>query len=187
MAGRYEQPAYRVVATHPGVEIRAYAPVVEARVTVNGTYTQAVNGAFRILAGYIFGGNAPRASIAMTTPVSARPAGERIAMTTPVSAAPGTGGWTVSFTMPSAWTLATLPAPTDPRVELVEVPGATWAVRAFKGRATDAVVAEQLSALERDARAASISLDAASVVSQFNPPWVLGPWRKNEVRRAVAA
>lgn len=184
--GAYEEPAYVVERVHDGLEVRRYAPTVEARVTVPGAYNQAVTAAFRVLAGYIFGGNEPNASIAMTTPVSAQPAGARIAMTTPVSAAAAADGWTVAFTMPSSWTLATLPRPKDPRVQLVEVPGGVWAVRAFGGRASDGVVTQELAALDRAAAAAGVTLAGAPVVSQFDPPWVLGAWRRNEVRRAVA-
>ncbi len=187
MAGRYEEPAYTVVRTLPGFEVRAYAPTIEARVTVAGTYNEAVSGAFRVLAGYIFGGNAPQEAIAMTTPVSAQPAGQSIAMTTPVSAAPTAAGWTVSFTMPSKWTLQTLPAANDPRVQLVEVQGASWAVRSFRGRATDSRVAKELASLRQDAEAAGVRLADTASVSQFNPPWVLGPWRRNEVRWAIAS
>ena len=185
--GAYEEPAYDVEAAHDGFEVRRYAPTVEARVTVAGDYASAVSAAFGLLAGYIFGGNTPGASIAMTTPVSAQPAGERIAMTTPVSAAPAPAGWTVAFTMPATYTLATLPRPNDARVQLVEVPGGAWAVRAFGGRASNDAVAAELAALDAAAARAGVTLTGPPVVSQFDPPWVLGPWRRNEVRRAVGA
>ncbi len=175
-----------VVRTTPDFEVRTYAPTVEAQVTMPGSHSEAVSAAFRVLAGYIFGGNAPRASIAMTTPVSAKPARERIAMTTPVSAAEGDGGWTVSFTMPAGKTLATLPVANDPRIRLVEVPGETWVVHTFKGRATDEIVATKLKSLQHDASDAGVHLAEASAVAQFNPPWVLGPWRRNEVRWQLA-
>jgi hypothetical protein len=184
-ASRYEEPAFEVVRSLPTFEVRRYAPTVEAQVTMPGSYNQAVRGAFGVLAGYIFGGNAPRTSIAMTTPVSAQPAGQTIAMTTPVSAAAGPAGWTVSFTMPSGWTLDTLPAANDDRVRLVAQPGVTWAVRGFGGRATDGVVTAELATLRRDAEAASLVLGETSIVSQFDPPWVLGPFRRNEVRWMV--
>jgi hypothetical protein len=183
--GGYEEPPATVEATHDGFEVRRYAPSIEARVTVAGAYSDAVSAAFGVLAGYIFGGNAPRASIAMTTPVSAQPTGQRIAMTTPVSAAPEATGWTVAFTMPATWTLATLPRPNDPRVQLVEVPGGAWAVRSFGGRATNDAVATELAALDAAAARAGVPLTGPPVVSQYDPPWVLGPWRRNEVRRAV--
>lgn len=185
-AGGYEEPAFVVASRHDGFEVRTYAPTIEARVTVPGTYGRAVSSAFGVLAGYIFGGNEPRASIAMTTPVSAQPAGESIAMTAPVSAMASADGWTVAFTMPSSWTMATLPRPVDPRVRLVEVPSGTWAVRGFGGRASDDVVERELAALDAAARAAGVVLSGPPVVSQFDPPWVLGAWRRNEVRRAVA-
>lgn len=186
MASKYEEPAYTVVRTAPEFEVRMYAPTIEAQVTVPGTYSEAVTASFRVLAGYIFGGNAPRSTIAMTTPVSASPGSQQIAMTTPVSAAQGAQGWTVSFTMPSDKTLATLPVANDPRVRLVAVPGKTWVVRKFRGRATDKVVAGELARLKQDAVGGGLQLLDVPVVSQFNPPWVLGPWRRNEVRWLLA-
>ena len=42
-------------------------------------------------------------------------------MTTPVSASGAGDRWTVSFMMPSKWTMDTLPVPKDPRIDLVEV------------------------------------------------------------------
>ena len=186
-AGSYEEPAFRVVGSHDGFELRAYAPTIEAQVTVDGGYNAAVRTAFGVLASYIFGGNVPQQPIEMTAPVSATPSGQRIAMTSPVSAVQApSSGWTVSFTMPSSWTMQTLPTPRDRRVQLVEVGGGTWAVRVFPGRARDAVVVEAVAALRRDAKAAGVALTGEPVVSQFDPPWVVGPLRRNEVRIAVA-
>lgn len=185
MASPYEEPAYQVERSFPSFDVRTYAPTIEAQVTMPGRYEEAVRSAFGVLAGYIFGGNAPRASIAMTTPVSAQAAGQSIAMTTPVSAAGDGAGWTVSFTMPSEWTLETLPVANDPRVRLVAQDGGTWVVRRFSGRATDAIVAAELATLRQDAEAAGLRPGPVSVVSQFDPPWVLGPWRRNEVRWRV--
>jgi hypothetical protein len=181
-----EEPAYEVLQSAPGFEVRRYEPTIEAQVTVEGDYSGAVTKAFRVLASYIFGGNAPRESIAMTTPVSAKPAGTSIAMTTPVSAVSADGSWIVSFTMPRQWTMQTLPVPNDPRVTLVEVPAAAFAVRTFNGRATDSAVKTELDALRAEVEAAGLTIDGAPTVSQFNPPWILGPWRRNEVRWPIA-
>lgn len=179
---RVEEPVYRVESTHAGWEIRRYAPTIEARVTVSGAYDTAVRDGFRLLAAYIFGGNAPQTSIAMTAPVSARPAeGERIAMTAPVATTPaGDGAWVVSFTMPSSWSLDTLPAPSDPRVTLVAVDGARVAVRRFGGWATASRVARERAALSSALVAAGFG-EGVPTVAQYNPPWTPPPLRRNEI------
>ena len=179
---QYEEPAYTVEASHPGFEVRAYAPTIEARVTLKGTRQAATREGFGVLAGYLFGGNTAQQGIAMTTPVSAAPASQTIDMTTPVSAAPAGDGWTVAFTMPSKWALDTLPRPDDDRVELVEVSGVRAAVRTFRGRGASAAVEAEEAALRAAMRDAGLPSEGAATIAQFDPPWVLGPWRRNEVQ-----
>ena len=181
-----EEPAYTVIEVHDGWELRSYAPTIQARVTVQGEWGDALNQGFRILAGYIFGGNQPRARIEMTAPVAARPAGERIAMTAPVAAVPaaaaGDGAtWVVSFTMPSSWTLETLPVPDDPRVTLVAEAGGRVAALPFGGWATSRRVAEKQAELARALEASGFTSTGPAVTAQYNPPWTPPPLRRNEI------
>jgi hypothetical protein len=188
-AGSYEQPAYTIVEEGDGFEVREYAPSLEARVTVEGTYREALNQGFRILAGFIFGGNTPQESIDMTTPVTASPQdGESIAMTSPVGVTPHSpdrsldaARWTVSFTMPRDYTADTLPAPDDPRIEIVQTERRRVAVRSFSWRATDDRSAEQLDALMEALDSAGHTPAGEPQVAQYDPPWILGPFRTNEV------
>ncbi|MGB0378655.1 MAG: heme-binding protein, partial [Poseidonia sp.] len=55
MAERLEEPAYEVLATHEGFEVRRYAPTVQARVQKAGLGQGSDGSAFRRVAGYIFG------------------------------------------------------------------------------------------------------------------------------------
>jgi len=111
-----EEPAFRTVLQDGAVEIRDYPALVVAEVTVTGGQKEAASEGFRILAGYIFGGNKRKQSIAMTAPVSQRPSSEKIAMTAPVAQTQSAGHWVVRFTMPSGYGLETLPEPNDARV-----------------------------------------------------------------------
>ena len=74
-----EEPAYAVVdRLGPDVEVRRYAPRLAAETTVDDADDwQARSAAFKALAGYIFGGNRPRAKIAMTAPVAVAATGRR--------------------------------------------------------------------------------------------------------------
>ena len=167
-----EQPAYTVEARHEGWEIRQYAPTLTAEVTVASPYDRAVSDGFRRLAAYIFGGNQASTQIAMTAPVGATPQADGEA-------------WTITFTMPAAWTAATLPAPNDPLVTVVARPGGRVAARRFAGFAD----ADQVDAERQRLFAA---LDAAGLrpagwtVAMYDPPWTPPPLRRNEILVTLA-
>jgi len=124
-----EEPAFRVVLGDGAFEVRDYPALLAAEVTVGGSRDEASNAGFRLLAGYIFGGNTRRQSIAMTAPViQERAPGETIAMTAPVIQTGGDSEWIVRFVMPGAYTRETLPTPNDRRVRIVPVPPRRFAV-----------------------------------------------------------
>ena len=129
-----EQPRYTVVERLGAIEIRHYAPRLAAEATVSGSATAARSAGFEAVAGYIFGGNTAKASIAMTAPVAQSPSGQTIAMTAPVAqTADGLGSWKVQFIMPARYTSATLPVPTSDQVTIVEQPAQDYAVLRFSG------------------------------------------------------
>jgi hypothetical protein len=181
-----EEPKYRIERDYGSFEVRVYEPTVVAETVVTGSFGDGSNEGFRRLAGYIFGGNDGGRKIAMTAPVGAEPAprakGTSIAMTAPVGSERTAEGWVVSFTMPSSFTLKTLPAPDDARVRLREVPGRRVAAVRFSGT-WGAEKFEALAAkLESDVRKAGLSpADAPPVFARYDPPWT--PWfmRRNEV------
>ncbi len=177
---RYEEPGYEVEVRHSVYEVRKYEPTIQAKTTIGGTRERATREGFQILAGYIFGGNRGKQSIAMTTPVSAAP--QTIEMTAPVSATSSRAGWVVGFTMPRQWTLDTLPVPDDSRVQLVAVSEHRAAVRTFTGRANAMRIAEEERLLFAALKAQGMLSTGRATLAQFDPPWVLGPWRRNEIQ-----
>ncbi|NWG45985.1 MAG: heme-binding protein [Alphaproteobacteria bacterium] len=186
-----EEPAFGVERSEPPFELRRYAPMIVAEVEVGGSREQAVNAGFRILADYIFGGNAPRETIEMTAPVTqsespAEPAGEKIAMTAPVQQTGREGRWTVRFVMPSEWTLDTLPRPNDPRIALVPVPERLLASVRFSGVPRETRLAEKSAALDAWIAAAGLTPRGEPVYAFYDPPWTLPFLRRNEVLREVA-
>lgn len=187
LADRYEQPAYDVVQEYDSWQLRDYAPSIEARVTVDAPFDRAVSDGFRVLANYIFGGNVPKQDVAMTSPVSAQPAGTSIAMTSPVSAVGSSEDvtkaqrWTVAFTMPSEWTLEALPEPEDPRVQLVEVEGGRYAVSQFSGWMRGDKAERERGRLMAGLKAQGLQAVGEPVIAQYDPPWTLPFFRTNEV------
>ena len=134
-----------------------------------------------MLAGYIFGGNKRRQSIAMTAPVAQEPSSEKIAMTAPVTQIKNAGTWTVRFTMPSAYTLQMLPEPNDPKVQLRSLPATRFAVLRFSGWALPHSVAAKSAELIAATKAHKLLVSGSITLAQYNPPWTIWFLRRNEV------
>ena len=178
-----ETPKYTLAAEQPEFEVRRYAPRIVAEVTVTGDPDQATNAGFRLLADFIFGNNTARTEIAMTAPVD-RTASEAIAMTAPVDRTAGDAPetWVVAFTMPSKYTLDSLPRPNDARVKIREVPGKTYAVVRFSGAPGERVVSRRMAELVAAVDAAGLTrTGAAPTYARYDPPWTLGFLRRNEI------
>ena len=188
-----EEPAFTEVGRAGAVEIRTYGERIAAETVVSGSSEAARNRGFQRLAGYIFGGNTDRSSIAMTAPVAqtadaAAPGrSQNIAMTAPVAqGATGQDRWTIQFFMPSEYTLATLPVPRDPSVVLTVVPAETYAVLRFSGLGSARTVAEKQAELEAALTGSPWASAGDPVVWFYDPPWTLPPLRRNEVAVRVS-
>lgn len=204
-----DQPKYDVTATREGYEVRRYAPMLVAETDMASLGGGDRGRGFQILAGYIFGGNRARDSIAMTAPVVMDPtagttsAATRIAMTAPVvmdpatppagvpppdaagTAARPTG--TMQFVMPHRFTsLDQLPVPNDARVRLRQVPGRTVAATRFSWYATSGRVAEKsaalLAALARD----GVAVRSSPMLATYDPPFTLPFMQRHEIMVEIA-
>jgi hypothetical protein len=203
-----EEPAFERTTVDGANEVRRYAPMIVAETWVEGDLSDGSNDGFRVIARYIFGANRSRAGegserIAMTAPVTMEARSERIAMTAPVTmdlpatrpaessqatpvesgaqAAPREGRWRMHFVMPSKYTMATLPEPTDPRVVLREVPAQKIAARTFSGFVTNARVASETEALQAWISARGLQAAGPAQLARYNPPWSIPFLRRNEI------
>ncbi len=192
----YDGPAYTVLRDDGRVQIRAYAPMIVAEVTIATEEGAAPNAAFRPLFGYISGQNTAQSKIAMTAPVTQTQAtgatdGVTIAMTAPVTqtAAVDADGeaWTVAFIMPADWTLDTLPTPNDSRIRLREVPARTVASLRYAGRSRPNVQASKRVELQDWLAQNGYQPIGAPEVAFYNAPFVPGPLRRNEILVPVEA
>ncbi|PKU23671.1 SOUL family heme-binding protein [Telmatospirillum siberiense] len=177
-----DEPAYEVVERiGDGIEIRCYPPRNAAETTVDASKSDNPSGeAFRILAGYIFGGNKVRRKIAMTAPVEIDRPGEKIAMTAPVEMTVSSGVMTMRFFMPSHHALGDLPEPDDPRVKLMVIPATTVAVITFSGL-SDKINQPEESQLRIALRDTQWIMTGPATAYYYNPPWTLPFLRTNEV------
>lgn len=177
-----EEPKYTVTLKEGNFEVRDYPAMVAAEVSVAGDRSEASSEGFKLLAGYIFGGNTKKQSIAMTAPVvQAAAESEKIAMTAPVIQTGQPGNWTVRFLMPSSYTLETLPKPNDERVRLLPVPPARQAVVQFSGLAREDDITTQTALLNTFVASQKLQPLATPTLARYNPPWT--PWfmRRNEI------
>ena len=182
---KVEEPAFSVLDSPAGLEVRQYGPRIAAETTVTGQDEQARSAGFRRLAGYIFGGNTTRTSIAMTAPVAQ--ASETIAMTAPVAQTPdGAGAWRIQFIMPSEYSLEALPAPKDPSVRLVALEPETFAVLRFSGSTGDEAVNARKAELLGLLAGTGWRPAGEPVAWFYDPPWRLPSQRRNEVAVLVA-
>ena len=163
-----EEPVYQVEKAWEAeqIEIRAYAPRVMA---VTGM-DEDTDGGFRVLAGYIFGGNAEEEKIAMTAPVQQSMAGEK----------------EMAFMMPAEYALEDLPAPEDQRVSFREAPAYTAAVIQFSGWASAEKADEKWQQLRGFLISEGIDITGEPTLNQYNPPWTLPFMRRNEIIVPVA-
>jgi hypothetical protein len=187
VTGQIEEPKYDVVTRHGELEVRAYAPRILAETVVEGNFEQAPNEGFRRIAKFIFGDNQPRSKVAMTAPVEMIPksrddSGSKIAMTAPVTQqASASGAWTITFTMPSSYSMESLPRPMDTRVTLRQLGRRKYAALRFGGFNTRANIDEAIARLRHLAEAHGLKLQGEPVYARYNPPWTPWFWRRNEI------
>jgi len=158
-----EEPAFVVQQSWEAeqIEIRQYAPRIMAVTEMAGRE----NDGFRVLAGYIFGGNTREQEIAMTAPVQQTMSGPA----------------EMAFMMPSEFALDELPTPNDERVAFRQAPAYTAAVIRFSGWANAEKADEHWQKLRGFLIREGIEIVGEPTLNQYNPPWTLPFLRRNEI------
>lgn len=160
-----EQHKYEVLQSFEGFEVRRYeAAVFTSVILPAGSYRQNSGSGFRVLAGYIFGGNERNESIAMTSPVVME-MGEAQKM---------------KFMVPSAYRPDDLPTPNDPNIVFEEEPARIMAAIQFGGWADDDKIAEHRAKLEKLLADAGLRHTGEFNYLGYNPPYEVVN-RRNEV------
>jgi hypothetical protein len=123
----------------------------------------------------------------MTAPVEQQAGGSRIAMTAPVATVRDDGAYVMRFFLPQDLAAETAPAPTDPRVEIVELAARHYAVRRFTGWWTDAGLERRQAALVEALAESDWTVAGAPLAWFYDPPWTIPFLRRNEVAVPVEA
>jgi hypothetical protein len=182
VTGTIEEPKYKIIESEGDFEIREYAPRIVAETVVSEGFDRAPNVGFRRLADYIFGNNESKQSIAMTSPVAQEPQSEKIAMTAPVGQERAKDNlWVITFTMPSSYTMETLPKPKNPEVILKQLPASQFAAVRFTGFNRAQTVDNKTQELTKWLAKKSLQAEGPAIYARYNPPWT--PWfmRRNEI------
>ena len=190
-----ETPSYTVLEEMDGYEIRQYEPYIAAQVEITASsYDESLEQGFRVLADYIFGNNTAQTSVDMTAPVLEAESekiemtapvvvkeSETIPMTAPVTEYGSDNTRTITFIMPSSYTLDTLPQPNNPDVQIVSQPERTIAALRFSWfRTADRIAAKKQTLSEFLARD-DIMPTAPPEYAGYNAP-LTAPWlNRNEI------
>jgi hypothetical protein len=176
------EPPHEVTRRDGPIEVREYRPQVLAETVVQAAHDEAGSQAFRRLAGYIFGGNRAGRQIAMTAPVLQKEASQSIDMTAPVLQRETAEGWWMAFILPAEISLDSAPEPTDPLVELREVPGRTIATLRYGGLNSPEKMERYAADLGRWLDEQGFRPLGPPTMASYDPPWTLWFLRRNEVQ-----
>ena len=164
-----EKPSYKLVKKYNNFELRDYGSIVIATTSLERNYSRSNSIGFQKVASYIFGSNDKNMKIAMTAPV----------MTTFHSSK--NKEQKISFVMPKKHNLETLPAPTREDVTIKEKELGLVAAISFGGWATEKRAKNYIKKLDLLIEKENLTKLNEIIVAQYNSPWVIPPFRKNEI------
>jgi len=160
-----EQYHYTVVKKFKHFEIRQYEPALFSTITMaEQPYRTAASNGFRVLAGYIFGGNQN---------------GEKIAMTSPVSMQMS-DSMRMSFMVPRGYSKDDLPKPNDDRIQFEEQPARIVAAIQFGGWADDEKITHYKDKLLQYMQEEGLTAIGPYNFLGYNPPYEVIN-RRNEI------
>jgi hypothetical protein len=122
--------------------------------------------------------------IPMASPVTQESSqdSEKISMNAPVSEETyGEKMHRISFTMPSKYTLETLPEPDDPRIKFKEVKNQKTAVLRFSGRVKKKLAYKKMEEMRKWLDKKNLNPRSNFIVAQYNNPAVPSFLRRNEI------
>jgi hypothetical protein len=164
---------YTLVRAFDDFELRRYPESALVQVHVDGDFDRAGNRGFRPLFDYITGDNGTAAKFAMTAPVIQEEAGGQDNI--------------ISFVLPEGIDRDAIPAPRDSRVTTTILAAHTAAAARFRGGWSEPLFRKKGVELLHAVAAADIETVGEVYYARFDPPWMPGPLRHNEVLVAVRA
>ena len=163
-----EKPAYRVIGSGFGIELRDYDEhwLAECDVSATADLRIASNRAFNNLFRYISGDNS---------------AAQKISMTSPVQQVPSEQGWKVSLVVPKQVAADGIPTHANLSIELRKVEGGRFAALRYRGLWNQEIF--EAKSVELLAAVTKFGLKPVGEISSaiYNPPLTPPLFRRNEV------
>jgi len=166
MTSKLNQPDYDLIKKDGKIEIRQYSQYVIAKTSIKQADIVQNNNMFRTLAGYIFGGNTNNQSIPMTAPVITQN---------------NNSNYDMIFFMLDVQQPEDLPHPNNPNISLEYMEIGKTISLSFGMWATEKRVNYYKEKLDKHIKQNQIQIKSSLMVAQYNSPWALPPFRKNEL------
>ena len=164
-----ETPNYKKIKKFKDFELRNYESIIIATTTVERDFSESNNIGFRRLANYIFGDNDKNIKIEMTAPV----------ITSFNSLYENQKN--ISFIMPKKHNLNSLPLSNKNNVSIKVKEVGLVAVIGFGGWATEERTNKYINKLKILIQNEKLNISDEIIVAQYNSPWAIPPFRKNEI------
>lgn len=162
-----EQASYKTLIKEGDLEVRLYEPMVLAVSIENDLKGYS---AFNILFDYISGQNKESKKIAMTAPVINNMDSDQP---------------TMAFVMPKEYSLEKLPQPSQPGIELKEIPERYVASISFSGNINQKIIEKKKFELTEWLKEKEITALGSIELARYNPPFIPGLFKHNEIIVAV--
>jgi hypothetical protein len=158
-----EQAAYKVIMKEGDFELRQYEPMTVA--VTQESDIRAGNG-FNKLFDYINGNNQTSTKISMTAPVLNNLEQRQLS---------------IAFVMPQHYNIGTPPEPLNTEIQLKEIHGRQVAAVIFSGNINSEKIALKKNELSEWLRAKKIPVTGLFQLARYNPPFIPGFIKHNEL------
>ena len=166
LASNIKEPSFDLIKKEDNIEVRLYPEYIVARTSNSGGDEELNNSMFRVLADYIFGGNAKNQEIPMTAPVITKEEDD---------------SYDMIFFMLDVEDETQLPIPDSDKVEIERMNLGKVVTIQFGWWATKSNVSRHRKKIEAYMRRNNLEPISDLMVAQYNSPWMLPPFRKNEL------
>ena len=117
----------------------------------------------------------------MTTPVLQKSQNEKISTTMPVYQQENSDTWTMTFVLPSKYTLETIPIPLNDKIEIKMVPAKKVATIQYSGFINSRKIKDNATKLLSWLENNEYTSLSEPYSAGYDPPWTIPFLRRNEV------